>query len=209
MVAESRKAADGSTVVGIARAVADSLRAWVAASWLAGVWTTVTSTLGTATGDSALTRGVRTVERCVRNASLYRWLTKEPEPDVIVIDLRDTYAVGPVIALLDRLQPVAECVWLSSGLRRLAGGATAALRDAPVRTASIAAAAAVFANAALVALTGSLSTAGVLARGVAFGLALAGTQITTPWEELAKASTVRLLRAALEPPEPPEERDRE
>jgi len=135
---ESREATDGSAVVGAVRAFAESLRAWVAASWLAAAGGTLTSALATATGDSALTRGVRTVERCVRRSVLYRWLTKEPEPDVIVIDLRDTYAVGPVIALLDRLQPVAERVWLSSGLRRLAGGTTTALRDAPVRTASVA-----------------------------------------------------------------------
>lgn len=36
-----------------------------------------------------------------RNSWLYRWLTAEPEPEVIVIDLRETWTVGPVIDLLD------------------------------------------------------------------------------------------------------------
>jgi len=209
MVAESREAVDESTVVGIVCAFAAALRAWVAASWLAAAGGTLTSALATATSGSALTRAVRTVDRYVRNSVLYRWLTKEPEPDVIVIDLRDTYAVGPVIAVLDRLRPVAERIWQSSGLRTLTTGTARALRDAPVRTVSVAAAAAVAANAALLALTGSLSTPALLARAVALGLALAGTQITTPWEALASARSVRLLRAALEPPEPPDERDQE
>ncbi|WP_053949000.1 hypothetical protein [Halolamina sediminis] len=37
----------------------------------------------------------------VRNSWLYRWLTAEPEPEVIVIDLRETWTVGPFIKLLD------------------------------------------------------------------------------------------------------------
>jgi hypothetical protein len=34
---------------------------------------------------------------------LYQWLTAEPEPEVIVIDLRDSYTVGPILAILDRI----------------------------------------------------------------------------------------------------------
>jgi hypothetical protein len=37
----------------------------------------------------------------VRASFLYRWLTAEPEPEVVVIDLRETYAVGPLLAILD------------------------------------------------------------------------------------------------------------
>lgn len=38
-----------------------------------------------------------------RESYLYRWLTKEPDPEIIVIDLRETYTVGPIIAILDHL----------------------------------------------------------------------------------------------------------
>lgn len=38
-----------------------------------------------------------------RASWLYRWLTAEPEPEVIVIDLRETYTVGPLIAALGRV----------------------------------------------------------------------------------------------------------
>lgn len=55
----------------------------------------------------------------IKGSYCYRWLTKEPEPEVIVIDLRETYAVGPFIALLDRLLPHIEQAWQHSR-----GGAT-------------------------------------------------------------------------------------
>jgi len=41
--------------------------------------------------------------RVVQGSFLYRWLTAEPDPEVIVIDLRETYTVGPFIAILDRI----------------------------------------------------------------------------------------------------------
>jgi hypothetical protein len=55
-----------------------------------------------------------TVETAVRDAKpsvpsrpslggVRRWLTAEPDPDVIVVDLRETVTVGPVILVLDRI----------------------------------------------------------------------------------------------------------
>jgi hypothetical protein len=56
----------------------------------------------------------------VQESYCYRWLMKEPEPEVIVIDLRETYAVGRFIALFDRLIPHIEDAWRHSA----AGSAT-------------------------------------------------------------------------------------
>jgi hypothetical protein len=50
----------------------------------------------------------------VQESYCYRWLTKEPDPEVIVIDLRETYTVGPFIALLDRIIPHIEDAWRQS-----------------------------------------------------------------------------------------------
>lgn len=62
------------------------------------------------TGQSLTQR----VADITKGSYLYCWLTKEPEPDVIVIDLRETYTVGPFIRLLDRLAPHIERAWQNS-----------------------------------------------------------------------------------------------
>ncbi|WP_313692502.1 hypothetical protein [Halorarum halobium] len=54
----------------------------------------------------------------VRNAFLYRWLTKEPEPEVVVIDLRETWTVGPAIRVLDWAVERTLPYWRESTLRR-------------------------------------------------------------------------------------------
>jgi hypothetical protein len=157
MATASQCIADGSTLVGLVQSTATRLRAWVAASWLASASTTLTSTLDTATTTSALAGVLRTLARWLRRSFLYRWLTKEPEPDVIVIDLRETYAVGPFVALFDRLAPILGRTWRGSHAHRL----LEALRTTSKRT----------------------------------------------W--ITDSRIVRLLAAALEPPEPPNENRRD
>jgi len=58
------------------------------------------------------------VGTAVRNSYLYRWLTKEPEPEVIVIDLRETWTVGPILALLDRFVEWIAPYWRESTPKR-------------------------------------------------------------------------------------------
>jgi hypothetical protein len=69
-------------------------------------------------GGSRIVTTVRTLgtraSTLVRESYCYRWLTKEPDPDVIVMDLRETYTVGPLIALLDRVIPYIENAWQHS-----------------------------------------------------------------------------------------------
>lgn len=75
---------------------------------------------------SAVLRAAGRVSGWVRGSWLYEWLTAEPEPEVIVIDLRETYTVGPFIRLLDaavdRLQPY----WEASTPKRLVDAAVRA-----------------------------------------------------------------------------------
>jgi len=148
--------AENSALADIVRRIVAQFRAWLAASWLARTNTALAAGLTTAADASALANGTRTLAHWTRQSFCYRWLTKEPDPDVIVIDLRETYTVGPVIALLDRLAPVAERIWRGS-----------------------------YAHTAIEKLRASSKRA---------------------W--LVDSKTVRLLRAALEPPEPPEQNRR-
>ncbi|WP_435063670.1 hypothetical protein [Halobaculum sp. EA56] len=75
-------------------------------------------TLRDRAADSTLATLGRRLASGARNSFVYRWLTKEPEPEVIVIDLRETWTVGPVIALLDRLVEWVVPYWRGSRLKR-------------------------------------------------------------------------------------------
>jgi hypothetical protein len=145
--------ADNSTLADIVRRVVHQFRAWLAASWLARTGRALADGLATTADVSALANGTRTLAHWTRQSVGYRWLTKEPDPDVVVIDLRETYTVGPVIALLDRLAPSVERTWRGSN----AYSAIENLRTSSKRA----------------------------------------------W--LTESKTLRLLRGALEPPEPPDE----
>jgi hypothetical protein len=51
----------------------------------------------------------------------WRWVTAEPEPEVIVIDLRETVTVGPVIYVLGRVIARFVRMYRVSGLQRVVG----------------------------------------------------------------------------------------
>ncbi|NHN60133.1 MULTISPECIES: hypothetical protein [Halorussus] len=139
---------DGSALARLGR----QIQAYLAATWIVRMGVALSDRFATAFDTSALAKGGQIVTSWFRQSFIYRWLTTEPDPDVIVIDLRETYTVGPVIALLDRLVPTVDRMWRGSLVAR----ATRRLQSA-------------------------------------------GNQA---W--LTESRTIRLLRAALEPPEPPD-----
>lgn len=73
----------------------------------------------------------------VRNSALFRWLTKEPEPEVIVIDLRETRLFGPCLGVLDDVVARVEPAWTDSrvkaGVDRVAALVDRGLRTRPGR----------------------------------------------------------------------------
>jgi len=147
----------GSVLVGLVATTVTRLRDRLAATPPGRVATTAERAATDAPASSTLVTGLRKLAHSIRNSFCYRWLTKEPDPDVVVIDLRETYTVGPIVALCDRLAPAVGRAWRGSGASRL----TEALRT------------------------------------------------SSKLEWLADSRTVRLLAAALEPPEPPAENRRD
>ncbi|NEU55645.1 hypothetical protein [Halorussus sp. MSC15.2] len=121
MTTDTRRIADDSTVVGFVRTTVLRLRAWFTASWVASTVGAITNALEVATDTSGLAGIVRVLARWTRCSLLYRWLTTESEPDVVVVNLRDTYTVGPLVALLDRLVPHLERTWRASFVSRATG----------------------------------------------------------------------------------------
>lgn len=147
-------------------------------------------------------RFLRTLVAWGKASFLYRWLTAEPEPSVIVIDLRKTRSIGPFLAWIDR---VITCLLPTAARSRVANYLTyvsRSVRRAPVRTGSI-----IVSVATAVDLAVGLQTttqSGVVARVVLLVLAAIGTRITITWEELSETKPVQLLITVLEPPPPPE-----
>lgn len=113
--------------------------------------TSVSDTLARGFETSVLNDACTCITEVTRASRLYRCLTAEPEPDVIVIDLRETYTIGPIVSVLDALILRMGQFWRNSGLASVTH---------------------------------------------AVGNVISG------------ATTVKLLAALLEPPEPPENRER-
>ncbi len=151
-----------------------------------------------ATAARGVTLRLRTL---VQRSFLYRWLTAEPDPDVIVIDLRQTWTVGPFLRVLDRVVDVLADA--ATGSRAVALGREGArtLHDGPLRVAGLA----VAALGLVVAVTGL--PGGVSTTTVAVGLVLAVVGLVAArddrdWATLRETRPVTLAIAAFEPPEP-------
>jgi hypothetical protein len=84
----------------------------------------------------ALDRAGAVLGRTLRSSRLYAWLTAEPDPEVIVIDLRETYTVGPVVAAIDRVAarigPWWRRSWPKRTGERVADGVRPILTDSRV-----------------------------------------------------------------------------
>lgn len=153
--------------------------------------------------SSTLARTAEFGRRALVNSVLVAWLTAEPDPEVIVIDLRETWTVGPIIRVLDRLIAPFERAAASATVPSAVRAVSERVRRAPVAFASATVLGTLAGRFALAwpALTdGQLGGYAVVA-----GVALLGLRVTASWETLAEGPVGRALEALLVPPEPPDE----
>ena len=150
---------------------------------------------------SALARLGARGRQLVVGSWLYRWLTAEPEPDVIVIDLRETWTVGPVVRLLDRAIEIAVPLVQQSTTAAGCRAAHERLLEAPLRVGGIVAVAVGVTVAALSAVGGS--AASIVAGLVVAFAGLLAARDDRSWARLRETAVVETLLAAFEPPEPP------
>lgn len=168
-----------------------------------GLWVT----LSIAAGQSRLSRLVGRVQGAVRASWLYRWLTAEPDPDVVVIDLRETLTVGPLIAAVDRTIRWLLPVIVSSILFRAARQTCAVTTARPIRMLSLFVGSAAAGLLALIAATGDPSPAVVVGLAALVLLAILGSRSDRSWQDLQENRWMQSLVAAFEPPEPPSRDD--
>ncbi|MFD1640918.1 hypothetical protein [Halohasta litorea] len=143
------------------------------------------------------------IQRVVSGSFIYRWLTAKPEPEVIVIDLRETWTVGPVIELIDRLlEELTQSAQTSTLMSGVHNGVTA-FQERPVNVVSFG----VIASALGVLLVGGLTQSlSIVSTVVAILMALVGlfglgSQRTL--RDIQETKAVQLIISAFEPPEPP------
>jgi hypothetical protein len=156
-----------------------------------------------AAADSAALVGVArrfetTLSRWAGGSRIVAWLLAEPDPDVVVIDLRETYTVGPLLGLLERSIRAAEAVGLTDAAERLSERIAAE----PLRVSGLALAA-LAVGGVVSAAVGDGSLSGWL---VLLGVGLLASRERRSAAKLGETRVGGALRAAFEPPEPPDRR---
>jgi hypothetical protein len=179
-------------------------RRWAESSSFAHWSRSVTGAISRWSDDARITAAAATIGRWARTSFLYRWLTAEPEPEVVEIDLRETLTVGPILVVLDRTVRTLEQAAPTSTVRSLAADVTRRIRDAPIRVASLVVIVALVTETIVSGLLGNFDRTGFGIRLVLAAVALVGVRIELSWNELRDTRPVRLLVAALEPPPSPE-----
>lgn len=138
-----------------------------------------------------------------RGSALYRWLTAEPEPEVIVIDLRETATVRPFLFAIDEsiglLLLGRQTSFVGAGVTEVGER----LRAAPIRWLSLVVVLAIGVSTLVGAVRGTMGATGFWVRIALAVLALGGTRLDHSWAHLRQSRPARLLIALLEPPEPP------
>ncbi|MFB6188652.1 MAG: hypothetical protein ABEI57_02100 [Halapricum sp.] len=168
----------------------------------------IASTSAVALEHSRLGTGGRALERWIRGSYLYRWLTSEPDPDVVVIDLRETWTVGPIIAILEwMIEPLAN-YWSGASLRTVLDELLELFRRAPIRFFGVIGTIVISMALVLSFATGTTSSAlGV--KLCLLALTFLATRIDTSWERLRDGPVGQAFKAVFEPPEPPESTPRD
>ena len=146
------------------------------------------------------------IEGLVRNAWLYRWLTAEPDPDVIVIDLRETWTVGPILSVIDRGVSGLASKRDSSRSLKLLDQIHHHARARPLQLVGLGLGTVAFALAVTIALSATASTPLIILTAVLAVVAVICSRLPWSWETLQETRGYQALAAAFEPPEPPERR---
>ncbi|WP_049915321.1 hypothetical protein [Natrialba taiwanensis] len=204
-VVNSRLTAVGSSL----SRVGSRVRNWIANSRLAARGSSLSrygARIRGAIVNSRLAAIGATWTGYLKSTYCYRWLTTEPEPEVIVIDLRETRAVGPIIRGIDRVAGELAAALETSGVARRGRDLRDAIRARPIRVTSLvvlpAVAASLLASIA-VGSGGSVSTPVIIGHLLVAGLAAVGTRSRRSLAALLDTRAGQVLVAAFEPPEPP------
>jgi len=143
------------------------------------------------------------IQNVIYHSYFYRWLTAEPNPDIIVIDLRETLTVGPLIAGLNGIVNIFLSGVSSSVVTKRTKTTIDIFRNRPIQLASIVILGGVATGLFVGWINEALTMQYIVVLASLIAFALYGVHSETTVEQLQETKTVRLLIAAFEPPEPP------
>ncbi|QLD86849.1 hypothetical protein HWV23_14325 [Natronomonas halophila] len=157
-----------------------------------------------AADNSRFVRIIRRVEstltRWTRNSHIVQWFLAEPDPEVIVIDLRETYTIGPIIRVLDWATDRSNQLAERTGLSAVAERTTRRIESEPLYLTGWFLFTCALGGLLASIVSGNLSGGWLLLSGIALLL----TRERRSASELTETRIGRALIAAFEPPEPPE-----
>lgn len=159
--------------------------------------------LGRAVATARFGSVVVRAEGATRASLLYRWLTAEPEPDVIVIDLRETRTVGPFLSAVDRGIAAVTPGMASARFTDVAHGFGVAMARRPIRYTSIGILGVVTLSLLGTILVGRPDGTAIVVHLVVAAGGLLGLRSTHSLADLQETVLWRWLAEAFEPPEPP------
>ncbi|MCU4926454.1 hypothetical protein OB905_10725 [Halobacteria archaeon AArc-dxtr1] len=134
----------------------------------------------------------------------YRWLTREPDPEVIVIDLRETRTVGPVLSLVDRTVAAVTASAPASRLGEAGAAFAATVRARPIRVVGLIGITAAVSVLLLAIAAGSLTQSVVVGSLSLVGLSALGLRSRRTLTGVRSSRTFRAVEAAFKPPALPE-----
>lgn len=141
-----------------------------------------------------------TVAGWTRDAAVVRWLTREPDPQVVIVDLRETRTVGPALGVFE---------WAGAGLAANAAGSLTgragdalaeAVRRRPLQVLGVVLLVATAASATLSAVAGSLGPTAALVHGLAALVAVAGIASDATLADVRETRVARAVVRLVEPP---------
>ena len=161
---------------------------------------------------SAARRVRASLARWAGGSRLVRWFLAEPDPEVVVIDLRETYTVGPLLRATAGVLEWATAATERTGVSSTAAAVAGRIEARPLRAAGTAIVLTALVGIAAAVLAGPEPTWTANARSgaggwlVLLGLGLLATRERRSAAELAETRVGSAVRAAFAPPESPRER---
>lgn len=138
--------------------------------------------------------------RKISSSTVYGWTVKEPDPDLVVIDLRETFSISPILTAFDDVIEFMVPAWMRSKIHTVYTAASKELKENTVKTVSATLFLAFTASLFVIEVSLELT---LLSLGVLFLASVVsayGTKSEKNWRDIKETKVFKLVIELLEPP---------